>query len=1215
MPSGSYIDASLDPFADDDGFVFGKGRKRTKFARRSDKWQLLDRTPSPELEAVELLLENEAPLHNAAFARSQSENESDIEEDLITEDAPLEAASAETAPFMAAPDPIRQGDETQLRPSSPRFDYRDDVVEVGDTVAEPTAVDREMRDMRPPQTPLRKFTGSQVGPTSDAEEEDLPSSTSQSEVRTPRLGPLQSTGLPMISPLIRRPGEDTGYFPETWDTRSELDASGDPQNLSAGYEVEDVPPTNSSPQSESEGPSFDSRSQLGVPWIPQPDHAFIASLSESVNRQNQSRLEVSHMEFLENLDPVNAGNPEQSQSLTEVRGSDFEFLNTSPIENNITNEGIWHEKGSTDFPRTGVGGVAEEVVQEWRASSPVEQMRASADTSARAAQANVANPDDDYHISDDTRDHARADYNISQARPMPEIEPVTGSLEGQVETSIVFPPAPTLDYSKSFVMDDVSIRGEIIPKDQSQTTSWQEKLDVSAIDCEHQEAYPPPPFPFEQRWHGRRGSQRSQRSSQYASIDGASDNPLEDEASNSESAVQDLQRTPHTKEVVAFERGSSDTDAENTSQVSIASTLSPRQVDPERPHRRNASEDARIRDALEVEHDRHIQGAVRDTETTVINLDEEGIESDEHDLLPSTVDLVTASSEKSSKTEPRSNNVEYEVEIEVSEIQDSEVQPYMNIEELHILQDQSTTQKDATDGEAFDPIVEQPLLGHYLMTPDSTQQKSQDSMKEHATQIVQEPPLPPTPQKTQELEQVVQETIESPGTTVVQVDLLPIAEMQPPVPNNDDIRHRRRSPRLSRKFPPSRDLSEVVSPYFTPRRRSQFKDQSRISVGNEETNGEAAPKDDLQEIDNILVAEAPESPRIIENIPLIAHEANTGLSTSSSYYTPLTHLSDHFSQTIDILAVCTTATTVPQRAKSGPKDWHLTLHLTDPNLTSNKTVAAQIFRPYKMALPRAQRGDVVLLRAMKVQSQKRKCMLLSTASSGWSVFSVRLNDDSEVASVDVKVAGPPVEYGLEEKGYACELKKWWQNEGEAEHQIKNDTSDTIRSAKDEAAVVEPNKASSNNVASGTGNGLSDSRETYHELRDGTVYEDNDGNTLIHELRDGTHYRDDTPPRASQPAPKPAAAIRRSTRLQDARADSELPDPEPNTVDHAADEVNVESDTDEAVSSQLYHDLRNGRRYVDRVAGQEPIVEEEESQEGQDDSLVHELRDGLTYIDE
>ncbi|KAI9763548.1 MAG: hypothetical protein M1835_007781, partial [Candelina submexicana] len=46
--SGSIFASAYDPFADEDGFVEGKGRKRTKFGRESGSWMYADRTPSPE---------------------------------------------------------------------------------------------------------------------------------------------------------------------------------------------------------------------------------------------------------------------------------------------------------------------------------------------------------------------------------------------------------------------------------------------------------------------------------------------------------------------------------------------------------------------------------------------------------------------------------------------------------------------------------------------------------------------------------------------------------------------------------------------------------------------------------------------------------------------------------------------------------------------------------------------------------------------------------------------------------------------------------------------------------------------------------------------------------------------------------------------------------------------------------------------------------------
>ncbi|KAH0559330.1 hypothetical protein GP486_004156 [Trichoglossum hirsutum] len=50
LSSGSLFASSYDPFADADGFIEGKGRKRTRFWRESGQWRYMDRTPSPEKE-------------------------------------------------------------------------------------------------------------------------------------------------------------------------------------------------------------------------------------------------------------------------------------------------------------------------------------------------------------------------------------------------------------------------------------------------------------------------------------------------------------------------------------------------------------------------------------------------------------------------------------------------------------------------------------------------------------------------------------------------------------------------------------------------------------------------------------------------------------------------------------------------------------------------------------------------------------------------------------------------------------------------------------------------------------------------------------------------------------------------------------------------------------------------------------------------------------
>ena len=141
-----------------------------------------------------------------------------------------------------------------------------------------------------------------------------------------------------------------------------------------------------------------------------------------------------------------------------------------------------------------------------------------------------------------------------------------------------------------------------------------------------------------------------------------------------------------------------------------------------------------------------------------------------------------------------------------------------------------------------------------------------------------------------------------------------------------------------------------------------------------------------------------------------------GLRTPLSYFSPLVTIHDHFASTIDALAIVTSTTRL-QRSKSGPKDYYLTFNITDPSAESALT-SVQIFRPFKEALPLTSKGVAILLRNFKVQSQKHRFTLVSTASSAWAVFE---------KGHSVQVNGPPVEVGAEERGFAKGLIQWWSS--------------------------------------------------------------------------------------------------------------------------------------------------------------------------------------------
>ncbi|KAH0140999.1 hypothetical protein KCU67_g14669, partial [Aureobasidium melanogenum] len=160
------------------------------------------------------------------------------------------------------------------------------------------------------------------------------------------------------------------------------------------------------------------------------------------------------------------------------------------------------------------------------------------------------------------------------------------------------------------------------------------------------------------------------------------------------------------------------------------------------------------------------------------------------------------------------------------------------------------------------------------------------------------------------------------------------------------------------------------------------------------------------------------------------------------------------------VAICTTATSTAERAKSGPKDYYTTLRVIDQPLHEYHTasqdggvkdVKVEIFRPFKQSLPTASPGDVVLLRGFVVRSRNHKNYLLSTAASGWCVWrhgapsSSALNYEGEEEEDDrpvwarkgtsqrvgedgvrEEVTGPPVEIGDEEREKVTMVRTWWE---------------------------------------------------------------------------------------------------------------------------------------------------------------------------------------------
>jgi hypothetical protein len=1280
--SGSFFDPSLDPFADDDGFVVGKGRKRTKFARHSDSWRLLDRTPSPEKELFDLRLDDANGSTETAALYSQPQSPShDV---AAIDERPVDRASLES---IAGAVSTVAGDTQPLLylPGSPHAEV---VSKEPDSAQSSHSPPHGTGQMQPPTSPPRRIPRASDMVIDSGIRKEV-RSPARSDIDTPRLGPLPSPGLPLVSPLIRRPGLPPGYFPDSPTSHSELDASGDQQQSLPASERKFASGNELAPSPDTEQFSFLSPAEAAKPRSPEPevtvrDTLFeLSSPRKEVSSQlDQSVQSTSWTSFPEEVQQTDIMPQEQEQEHTSVDAYDFEFLNSSPMEANNDSQNMWH------FPETSVGNVANLVApNDAGILGPADVPTPKTDLSKVIAHtipqydAQVPSVPDDMTKSDATTVHVGGAIQDDIAIGVSKSAPDT-SVRVPIDPILVagFEAAAEFNISRK---ENTQVPEEL-PEEVNDSRSWSDKLNVSAVDAESQRAYDAPPFPFQQGWHRKPSSQRSRRSSQYTSHDGTSDEVSADELSE----VEDMSARAHWLEIPVLDKLSDDGVAPGKNALLSNAALSPpSDVVAQRQNTHIPIEGVDLSNKQAPDSSQHV--IVLDSSDEDANSRGRAGSTVKDDAISAfvvaqpeqTVDLEAIEVDDAGHETQMSMNKVHEIQADRTE--DPALPPFpghrepfspainttaaskreANQTELSPTQHQGMTaepsrpSREPTTSERAPDEASAQSIRYQLVTPESTQQERGDAqLQDHTVGLGREISLPPTPQNTQEYADFPQPTVELPAAVDTEVEAFQTLKMTLPT-SVDNLRERRRSPRLSRKFPSSQDITGVVSPYFTPRRTSQMRAQAQLAKPQKSTIPETsvvATKDTIQltEKESKSNSHALPDEEAILGSPLL-DQPKAGLATSLSYYTPLSLVQDHFSQSVDVLALSTTSSTEPQKAKSGPRDWHTTIHLTERSLQGKQTITAQIFRPYKTALPKAQRGNLVLLRNFKVQSQKRKCMLLSTDSSAWAVFSVRQERGGDVSSIDAMVAGPPVEYGAEEKDYVVELKKWWDAEGEGRHAVQKQgdrTSKALPATSNgdvgvvnhqlrDGTIYKEHKANDEQA------GVS---RPYHELRDGTLYKDDTLSEVsktdrkgtaagsqksdaaaFHELRDGTVYNDDSPTLALRSHQKSsnASTAKAPTHEDDVKTREESTPM--NESQHASQEIESidvdvkaeadsgdESPTNEAVSSQIYHELRNGRRYAD-LALEQKHAEELQQKDGQDgdESVVHELRDGLTYTDD
>jgi hypothetical protein len=231
----------------------------------------------------------------------------------------------------------------------------------------------------------------------------------------------------------------------------------------------------------------------------------------------------------------------------------------------------------------------------------------------------------------------------------------------------------------------------------------------------------------------------------------------------------------------------------------------------------------------------------------------------------------------------------------------------------------------------------------------------------------------------------------------------------------------------------------------------QPREAADAETASQEQHMEPLPVDKSTPRRNVTATDVASSPPLVhssdasvpdeeEALITAPTQPSIGLSTPLAYYTPLKDLvyflnrssQFHSSSNPDILGLVTCDSTPAVKATKGRRDWNTTLHVTDLSLHP-ATTTVQVFRSYQNALPVAQKGDIVLLRAFGVKSLNRAPMLVSADESSWCVW--RFGKPvwgakgvwGEMRARE-EVNGPEVERGEGEWIEVDRLRKWYDVE-------------------------------------------------------------------------------------------------------------------------------------------------------------------------------------------
>ncbi|KAJ9617009.1 hypothetical protein H2200_000730 [Cladophialophora chaetospira] len=1202
--AATFVDTAFDPSIEEDGYVPGQGRKRTKFARNSGAWSLVDEDEEPQLQSTNGPLQ----LGEEVDLTMDSDEHGDGKQ---VEHERVEHAPTETQPSFE-----------NMRPPDQEF------IEVSSSPPPGPAIEPPLMPqspvMGPPSTPFRpvnlrlppgEVEAPQASPGSDA-------------TTTPRLHPIASPGLPLVSPLIQRAGVEIGYFP-AFDVRSsQLDASGDNTERAATND-------NRSPH------------EVEVESI-QSDESLLIVEQLSTVRNPAEDAKPGAAQYPEDsaiLENTVTG-PEHWNSFSTNGELQSQFL--SPMEPKVD-----HELEADDLA--------------FRRSPPLPDVAESEDDDMYGAPAGFS----------------RTNGSVVNPPPVETPKSPLDVLEQFLQMSPVTVAGPTTSFeqradSKLPTTPPVTAQGQSVPERVS-TNVRPDKTPFSTI--QHSPVtYPESQSPFRQNRDRQTSSNASSRpsSARLYSFDGTTDeqqpfaeyiNHLAQIAATAE-GVQ-LQTSDNLRQEDEIQE-----DLSTAAQATAAVTQAEEVVRPD--SNRSATEEERLQTGRSTESDAAVIAKPLAPTESSSAVDQDAAAANEVDPAqaaetppqlptPDHSQMPVFSPEPQAQASLKHN--EEAVAITLPSPQDTQ-----ELIEAREIQEQGTVEVEDEAGLAISEnevaaqinsesdLSQQTLEGAAGGDNELSQATAQDKLQ--VQEVAGGGDLPQTlgqvtkkaPPQIEPEEEAPEEAAAASATPSMAPKL---AETQP-----DTTTPLRVSQRLSARK--SIMTSNISSPYFTPRKSALQPPSSPIRKENVRPSspdrstppplriqkGGKAPltADAVEEVEQNGNEIAPISPNKARR-PITRRHAGT--TTPLAYYAHLSSLDEHYGNVVDILAVCAESSTKPERAKSGPKDYDTTLRLADPSLASDEhgAIPVQIFRHAKSALPTATGGDVVILRNFKVQTIKRRFMLLSTESSSWAVFKAK--PGSTLSWSDVVISGPPIEYGPAETSRVKLLFSWWNSNGKQQfssstsasnHEDVETSSPELRSKSPQRKenvqpVSKPIPAARRRLANETDNfNNEDAVENFFASfnnRDDESVADVDAageaaNTLPAKpaLRREVNMTDNVTNEAETTKLSPRTLRRRKANRTD-HFDNEGDD-ETNVADYdrgksaplmdatnrrrqsvvslAASEAGTtvtprrSARQKQRKSPSLVHELRDGTRYAD-------------DDQGKGGAVVHELRDGATYVDE